>query len=130
MILWNRRIMEGMNKKLLVADDEKVVTDLIKIFFENSGFIVSTAFTGKEAMEVIDKENPEVLVVDLGLPDMDGFEIVKKIKGESPQTIVIVITGFCDDAKEQKIMEMGVERYIKKPFGIQELLEDVKNLLS
>ena len=119
-----------MNKKLLVADDERVVTDLIKIFFENEGFIVTTAFTGKEAEDAIEKDSPDILIVDLGLPDKDGLEIIKKIKKESPQTIVIVITGYCDDAKEQIIKELGVDRYIKKPFGIQELLEDVKNLLS
>jgi DNA-binding response OmpR family regulator len=119
-----------MNKKVLVADDEKVVTDLIKLFFENAGFTVTTAFSGKEALSALDKDSPEVVIIDLGLPDINGFEVIKKIRKEIPHTIVIVITGFCDDASENKIRELGVEKYIKKPFGIQELLEDVKTMVT
>jgi DNA-binding response OmpR family regulator len=127
---YNRRMTFIMNKKVLVADDEKVVTDLIKLFFENAGFTVTTAFSGKEALSALDKDSPEVVIIDLGLPDINGFEVIKKIRKEIPHTIVIVITGFCDDASENKIRELGVEKYIKKPFGIQELLEDVKTMVT
>ena len=119
-----------MSKRVVVADDEKVVTDLIKLFFENSGFIVTTAFSGREAIAAIDRDSPEVLIIDLGLPDINGFEVIKKVKKEAPDTVVIVITGFCDDASEEKIRKLGVEKYIKKPFGIQELLQDVQTMLS
>lgn len=115
---------------ILVADDEKIVNDLLKIFLEQAGFKVFAAFTGREALEIIIEEKPSLVVLDIGLPDMTGIEVIQELRNLVPNTIVFVMTGFKDDELERKAKELGVIRFISKPFAANDLVEDIKKTLE
>jgi|SRR3990172_11203728 len=118
-----------MTPSILVADDEKIVNDLLKLFLEQAGLHVFSAFTGKEALEIIQQEKPPIIVLDIGLPDMSGIDVIHEVKLLVPNTIVFVMTGYKDDDLEKKAQELGVARFISKPFAAQDLVEDIKNTL-
>lgn len=119
-----------MSHTILVADDEKIVNDLLKLFLEQAGFDVFAAFTGKEALDIIKEEKPTLVVLDIGLPDMTGIDVIQELRNLVPNTIVFVMTGFKDDKLERKAEELGVVRFINKPFGANDLLEAIKKTLN
>ena len=69
-----------MNDKILVLDDEKEIADVIALYLKNEGYEVRTAGTGKEALEQIEKETPDLALLDVMLPDIDGFRVLRKIR--------------------------------------------------
>ncbi|MBI5187519.1 MAG: response regulator [Nitrospirae bacterium] len=108
--------------KILIADDESVICDLIKLFLEGKGFQVSVASSGKEAIRLFNSERPNIMILDIGLPDMDGLELLSKVKTASPDTKVIVTTGYSNTEIQQKAFSLGASNYLTKPFDIHDLL--------
>lgn len=119
-----------MLHSILIADDEKIVNDLLKLFLEQAGFEVFSAYTGKEALDIIRKEKPSLIVLDIGLPDMTGIEVIQELRNIVHNTIVFVMTGFKDDELERKAEELGVVRFISKPFAANNLVEEIKTTLK
>lgn len=111
-----------MMTKILIAEDEPVIRDLIKLFLESKGFQVSVASSGKEAIRLFNLERPNIMILDIGLPDMDGLELLSKVKTTAPDTKVIVTTGYSSDEIRQKALSLGASNYLTKPFNIHDLL--------
>ncbi|MFZ6016059.1 MAG: response regulator [Nitrospirota bacterium] len=109
-------------RKILIADDEPVIRELIKLLFEDKGFQVSVASNGEEAIRLFNSERPGIMILDIKLPDIDGLEVLSKVKATSPDTKVIVTTGSADDEVQQKALSLGASNYLKKPFNIHDLL--------
>lgn len=122
-----------MASKIMVVDDEPDVVDLVKLVLESDGFDVVTAYSGKECLEKIEKEMPDLVLLDIMMPQMDGWEVFRRIKAnEKTRDIPVAMLT----AKTQSIDKMiglhvvKVDDYITKPFGRSELLERVKKILK
>jgi two-component system response regulator VicR len=122
-----------MANKIMVVDDEPDVVDLVKLVLESDGFDVVTAYSGKEALDRIVQEMPDLVLLDIMMPQMDGWEVYSRIKAH-PKTKDIPVAMLT--AKSQSIDKMiglhvvKVDDYITKPFGRSELLERVKRILK
>ncbi len=114
-------------KRLLIVDDEETITfSLYRAFIKAPvDCEVITAESGEEAWERIQEKPFDVVITDLAMPGMDGFELLKRLKQEFPATRVIIITAYGSDEKEQRAYAIGADKYLEKPFDINEL----KNLV-
>lgn len=116
-----------MNYKILVVDDEAPVRELFNDLFKKEGCLVKTTSTGEESVEMIAKEDFEVVLMDIKLSGMSGLEALKKIKELKPETVVIMITGFgYDEDLISKSKEYGCAGYIGKNMSISQMITSFK----
>jgi two-component system alkaline phosphatase synthesis response regulator PhoP/two-component system response regulator VicR len=121
-----------MPRKILAVDDEKHIVRLVQINLQKEGFEVVTATNGREALEAVTQHSPDLIVMDVMMPEMDGFEALQKLK-ENPdtQTIpVIMLTAKAQDADVFKGWQSGADLYLTKPFNPQELITFVKRIFE
>jgi DNA-binding NtrC family response regulator len=105
---------------LLIEDDETIALSL-KTFFINKGYDFITSYTGKEGLDVALKELPDIVILDLRLPDIYGIEILKELKSNYPEIAIIIITGYGEIKEAVEAMKLGAEHYFQKPFDLDEL---------
>jgi two-component system KDP operon response regulator KdpE len=110
----------GNNLRLLIVDDEKSIRKFLNVSLTSYGYQVSEAITGKEALESVTTFRPDVIILDLGLPDMDGIEVIENIRKYSQIPLIILSVR---DEQQDKIaaLDKGADDYLTKPFGIDEL---------
>ena len=115
-------------KKILVVDDEKPISDIIKFNMVKEGYEVVTAFDGREALEMFEAERPDILILDLMLPEMDGLEVARTIRKTSNVPIIVLSAK---DSEFDKVigLEFGADDYMTKPFSNRELQARVKAIL-
>ncbi|MEJ5170424.1 MAG: response regulator [Fimbriimonadales bacterium] len=119
-----------MPLKVLVCDDERHIVRLIQVNLERQGFQVVTAFDGKEGLEKVRSEKPDIVVLDVMMPYMDGFEVLKSIRRE-PETEnlpVIMLTAKAQDKDVFEGYHYGADMYLTKPFNPMELVTFVKRI--
>lgn len=119
-----------MPLKVLVCDDERHIVRLIQVNLERQGYLVVTAFDGKEGLEKIRSEKPGLVVLDVMMPYMDGFEVLKTIRRE-PDTEnlpVIMLTAKAQDKDVFEGYHYGADMYLTKPFNPMELVTFVKRI--
>ena len=114
-----------MKNRVLIAEDEKPISDIIKFNLEKEGYEIITAYDGEDALKKALNEQLEIIILDIMLPSMDGFEICKRVREKSSVPIIMVT------AKEEEVdkilgLELGADDYITKPFSIRELVARVK----
>jgi len=110
---------------VLVVDDETQIRRFLRTGFELNGFVVQEAATGAEAIRSATLRPIDLMIVDLGLPDMDGSEVVKRIRSWSTIPI-IVLSVRATEAQKVQLLEVGADDYVVKPFGMAELLARVR----
>ena len=117
-----------MAKKILVVDDEKPISDIIKFNLEKEGYEVVVAYDGEAALEQVEAENPDLIILDLMLPKIDGLEVAKRVRAKHTMPIIMVTAK---DSELDKVLglELGADDYVTKPFGTMELVARVKALL-
>jgi len=115
-------------KKILVVDDEKPISDIIKFNMVKEGYEVVTAFDGREALELFEAERPDILILDLMLPEIDGLEVARTIRKTSNVPIIVLSAK---DSEFDKVigLEIGADDYMTKPFSNRELQARVKAIL-
>ena len=121
-----------MSKKILAVDDERHIVRLVEVNLQRAGYTVVTAFDGREALEKVTAETPDLIVLDVMMPYMDGFEVLKNLKA-NPQTAdipVIMLTAKAQDADVFRGWQSGVDCYLTKPFNPMELLTFVKRIFD
>jgi two-component system alkaline phosphatase synthesis response regulator PhoP/two-component system response regulator VicR len=121
-----------MPKTILACDDEKHIVRLIQVNLERAGYTVLTAHDGKEGLEKVRSEKPDLVVLDVMMPMMDGFEVLRNLKGD-PATRdipVIMLTAKAQDADVFRGWQSGVDCYLTKPFNPMELLSFVKRIFK
>jgi len=121
-----------MPKKILAVDDERHIVRLVEVNLQRAGYEVVTAYDGREALEKVKSENPDLVVLDVMMPYMDGFEVLKHLKAE-PETAeipVIMLTAKAQDADVFRGWQSGVDCYLTKPFNPMELLTFVKRIFD
>ena len=114
--------------RVLVVEDEKSISGLIKAILTANGYDVITASTGNEAFSMISSHCPDLVVLDLGLPDMDGMEIIKAVRSWTSLPIIVVSARSYERDKVQAL-DMGADDYVTKPFSPAELTARVDALL-
>jgi two-component system alkaline phosphatase synthesis response regulator PhoP len=118
--------------KILVCDDERHIVRLIQVNLERQGYQVVTAYDGKEGLEKVTAEKPDLVVLDVMMPYMDGFEVLKNLRRE-PETEglpVIMLTAKAQDKDVFEGYHYGADMYLTKPFNPMELVTFVKRILS
>lgn len=114
-----------MNEKILVVDDEREIADLVKLYLENEGFTVRACYDGKEALKVIEAEEPDLCVLDVMLPGVNGLELCRKIR-QSHNYPVIMLTAKGEETDKITGLTLGADDYMTKPFLPLELVARVK----
>ena len=119
--------------KILIIDDEPAIRDVLKIFLEEQGFEVYIAGNGKEALSIFGTKLPEVVFLDLLLPEKSGKDVLQEIRNLAPHTIVIIITGFSDEEIFSMVKPDDIQGILKKPFRLthveQKILPKIKTNL-
>ncbi len=116
--------------KFLVVDDEPGVVDQVRELLELRNYAVVTATSGEKALELVKKENPNIVILDIRMPGITGIDVLKEVKKSYPKTRVIMLTGVEDDATRQMAMSLGASGYLTKPYSYSELLDMSRKLIS
>lgn len=106
---------------ILVVDDESAVRDFFERLLKMKGFGARLANSGQEALEIIANDNIHVIIIDIFMPEMDGFELLDRVKKQYPKIAAIMMTGMNDSEMIRKATLHGADEYISKPFKREEL---------
>ncbi|WP_042345397.1 response regulator transcription factor [Bacillus massiliigorillae] len=118
-----------MSKKVLVVDDEQSILTLLQYNLEQAGFEVITASDGEEAIEVAEQEKPNLIVLDLMLPKLDGIEVCKLLRQRKMNVPILMLTAKDDELDKILGLELGADDYMTKPFSPREVIARVKAIL-
>lgn len=118
-----------MKNKVLVVDDESSIVTLLKYNLEQAGFMVITAMDGEEGKRLAELEAPDIIVLDLMLPKLDGMEVCKQLRQERIMTPIIMLTAKDDELDKILGLELGADDYMMKPFSPREVIARVKAIL-
>src|SRR5699024_9171940 len=114
-----------MQNKILIVDDEKAIADIIKFNLEKEGHLVYVAYDGEEAIKVVNKIIPDLVLLDVMMHKKDGFQVLKEIR-ENYKFPVIMLTAKEEEVDKVLGLELGADDYITKPFSMRELVARVK----
>ena len=113
------------SKKVLIIEDEKSISDIIKFNLTKEGFEVETAYDGQDGLDKALSVNPDLILLDVMLPIMDGFQVCKKVR-ETNSVPIIMLTAKEEEVDKVLGLELGADDYITKPFGMRELIARIK----
>ncbi len=113
-------------RKLLVVDDEKDICDFVKSFFQERGYDVQTSSSGEDALEIIKKDRPDLILLDIKMNGMDGIAALKHIKDIDRSIKVVMVTALEDQDKMNEACKLGACEYITKPLVLDHLEEAVE----
>lgn len=122
-----------MSKRLLVVDDDADMRLTLKLSLELAGYSVEVAANGREALEIQRRQPVDVLITDIFMPDVDGFEAIDAFRKNFPQTKIIVVSGGAQFSKRDYLPDaelIGVDATLQKPFEIETLLKTLQSLLA
>ncbi len=114
---------------ILLVDDEPSIIQLARMYFERDGFRVQEISDGEAALEAVAKKRPALIVLDVMLPKLDGFEVCRKLRASGDQTPIIMLTARDEDIDKILGLELGADDYLTKPFNPRELIARVKAIL-
>ena len=119
------------NKKtILITEDDEFLTQMYKIQLEAEGFIIEIALNGEDALKQIDAKQPDLLLLDLLLPAVDGFEVLEHIQKKKYKFPIVILTNLGQDVDKKKCMELGATDYlVKSQVDTKELVEKLKKYL-
>jgi len=118
--------------KLLIVEDDRDLAEMLKLNFSSQGFDVEIAHNGREGIELTRKKNPNLIILDINLPDIDGYEVCKQLRGNLRTSHIPIIFLTVRDERSDKLagLELGADDYITKPFDLDELRLKVRNALQ
>jgi DNA-binding response OmpR family regulator len=116
------------HRVLLVEDESDIVSPLVQTL-EREGYVVDQATTGRDAIAVVTLSQPDIVILDLGLPDIDGLDVCRQLRGSGYQGAVLMLTGRDREVDRVVGLDAGADDYLAKPFGLAELLARLRALL-
>jgi DNA-binding response OmpR family regulator len=121
-----------MAKRVLVVDDEPNIVMSLRFLMEREGFVVEVAPTGEEALAALNRQPADLVLLDVMMPELDGFEVCQRIRTNPAwqRTKVIMLTAKGRDVERDKGLALGADEYITKPFSTRELVVRVKQMLG
>jgi len=114
---------------ILIIDDEPNVGGALVDYLELKGFKAMSVLNGRQGLEIILHERPRVVVLDVMMPDMNGLEVLKKIKSEFPETIVLMLTGVYDEKTAREAIKNGAYDYLTKPIDFNDFIALIQRIL-
>jgi len=114
--------------KILVIDDEPPIRKLLRMGLTTQGYEISEAPNGKESLELL-AQKPDLVILDLGLPDMEGLELLRMIRARNESVPIVVLSSRGDEAGKVQALDLGADDYVTKPFGMEELLARMRAAL-
>lgn len=118
-----------MPKKILIVDDEKLITETLAGMLKFAGYEISEAFDGESAIKFLKDSTPDLVVLDMKLPGIDGIEVLRTIRQSYPDTFVVVMTGY-DVEYKKKVDQIGAEGFFVKPILVEALKEKIEEIFS
>lgn len=115
--------------RILVVDDEPPIRRFLRTSLGTQGYQVLEAEDGQGALDIIGRNHVDVLVLDLGLPDIDGFEVIRRLDQKGSTVPIIVLSSRDDEAGKVQALDLGADDYVTKPFGVEELLARIRAAL-
>jgi two-component system, OmpR family, KDP operon response regulator KdpE len=115
--------------KVLIVDDEPAIRRFLRTSLTAQGYVIIEADNAKEALAMLSRNRVDVLVLDLGLPDLDGLDVLKQVRASGADVPVIVLSSRADEAGKVAALDLGADDYVTKPFGIDELLARIRAAL-
>ncbi len=113
---------------ILIVDDEDNMLQMLKTFFTEKEFCCFTAQNGIKALEILGKEDIDIVITDMKMPEMDGLELLKNIKEKHKNISAVIMTGFSEEYTTTEALNLGADGYITKPFRNKELLLILKRI--
>ncbi|MBW9086986.1 response regulator transcription factor [Rhizobium wenxiniae] len=113
--------MTNSGVKILIVDDEPPIRKLLRVGLATQDYAVVEAMNAKVAMELVNSDKPDLIILDLGLPDMSGHDLLAKWRGEGMTLPIVILSSRTDEAGIVKALELGADDYVTKPFGMNEL---------
>lgn len=117
-----------MPQTILIVDDEKRLVSLVESYLTQEGYRVATAYNGKEALAVVQKEKPDLIILDIMMPEMNGYDFMRVHRADR-DTPIIMLTAKVEDDDKVIGLELGADDYVVKPFKPRELMARVRNVL-
>lgn len=121
--------MAGKNR-ILVVDDEDALRTVLSSELAGEGYQVASAADGEEAIKILDGATFDLILLDIKMPNVDGFEVLKFVKERQPSTKVIMLTGFADLKNAIESKKLGAEDFVSKPYDLVDLLTTVERVLG
>jgi two-component system, cell cycle response regulator DivK len=118
-------------KKVLIAEDNVVNRELLRELLESRGYSVCEACDGQEALEAVQETRPDILLLDIGMPVLDGYAVIQKIRADPSlaELPVLAITAYAMHGDQEKIMKSGFDGYLSKPVNASSLMAEIDRLL-
>jgi two-component system alkaline phosphatase synthesis response regulator PhoP len=122
---------QQITQRILVVDDDREIVRLVRAYLEQAGFQVFTAYEGATALHILRRDRPDLVVLDLMLPDQDGWDITRIVRSDSAlaNTPIIMLTARVEDTDKILGLELGADDYITKPFNPREVVARVRSVL-
>lgn len=117
-----------MSQTILVVDDEKRLVSLVESYLKQEGYRAITAYNGRDALVIAERENPDLIILDIMMPEMNGYEFMRIHRAEK-DTPIIMLTAKVEDDDKVIGLELGADDYVTKPFKPRELMARVRNVL-
>ena len=115
--------------RVLVVDDEPAIRRFLRTSLTSQGYLITECEDGRSALETLRKAPVDVLVLDLTLPDIDGFEVIRQLRESGSAVPIIVLSSRTDEAGKVRALDLGADDYVTKPFGVEELLARIRTSL-
>lgn len=119
-----------MSERILIVDDEANILVSLQFLLEQEGYEVAVASRGDEALAAIAERRPDLVLLDIMLPDVDGFELCRRIRARADRPRVILLTARGRDAERVKGLDLGADLYVTKPFSTRELVAGIRRVLD
>ena len=116
--------------KLLIVDDEVEICDFLKSFFEERSYETKTASSGQAALNAVEQFKPQVILLDIKMPGMDGVQVLAAVKRKYPRIKVIMVTALETRDKIEECLRLGADNYITKPLSLEYLENDVREKIE
>lgn len=117
-------------RKVLIVDDDRDIVTIVSTILSGRGWDIKAAYNGREALEAVTASKPDIILLDIMMPEMNGIEVLKRIKKIDTDARIIMITAFGDVESYLDSMELGAYEYINKPFETDELLEMIDRVAA
>jgi len=118
-----------VNELILLVDDEPSIIQLARMYLEREGFHIESVNDGEAALEAVERHRPSLVVLDVMLPKLDGFEVCRRLRASQPDTAILMLTARDEDIDKILGLELGADDYLTKPFNPRELVARVKAIL-
>lgn len=121
--------MSGTSTRILIVDDEPPIRRLLRTSLASQGFQVTEAATGREALAEIKRTEPDLVILDLGLPDLQGNDLIRLLRDQGSSLPILVLSSRTDERGKVEALDLGADDYVTKPFGTDELLARIRAAL-